>query len=96
MEILDDMILTVYRGGCITIGELENLRNNIGGHISFNTFLSTSLDEDVALLFAGQGDNRSVRESVLFKIKIYGQNNLKSFANIKTKSFIFIRHNISS
>jgi hypothetical protein len=51
------MILTVYRGGCISINELENLKNNIVGFISFNTFLSTTLEKHVALLFAGQGDH---------------------------------------
>lgn len=88
MEIFDDMILTVYRGGCVSINELENLKNNIGGFVSFNTFLSTSLEKDVALLFAGQGDSRPLRESVLFQIKIFEQNNLKPFANIKEKSFM--------
>jgi tetratricopeptide (TPR) repeat protein len=88
MEILDDIILTVYRGGCVSVNELENLKTNIGGFISFNTFLSTSLDKDVALLFAGQGDNRPLRESILFQIKIFTQSNLKPFANIKEKSFM--------
>ena len=88
IEILDDMILTVYRGGSISIDELETLKHNTGGLISFNTFLSTSLDKDVALLFAGEGDYRPLRESVLFQIKIYAQDNLKPFANIKIKSFM--------
>ena len=88
LELLDEMILTVYRGASISVNELESLQRNIGGLISFNTFLSTSLDKDVALLFAGQGDGRPTRESVLFQIKIHVQENLKPFANIKEKSFM--------
>jgi tetratricopeptide (TPR) repeat protein len=88
MELLNDMILTVYRGGSLSVNELENVKNNIGGLISFNTFLSTSFEKDVALLFAGEGGDRPLRESVLFQIKISTQNNLKPFANIKTKSFM--------
>ncbi|CAF3727623.1 unnamed protein product [Rotaria sp. Silwood1] len=61
MELLDDMVLTVF---------------------------SWRMYNYVALLFAGQGDSRPLRESVLFQIKIYTQDNLKPFANIKEKSFM--------
>lgn len=88
LELLDEMVLTVYRGASISRNELENLKTNVGGLVSFNTFLSTSLEKNVALLFAGEGNDRPYRESVLFQIKIYVQDNLKPFANIKGKSFM--------
>ncbi len=50
--------------------EFENLKDNVGSFIAMNTFLSTALDRDVALVFSGRGAERSQRESVLFVIKV--------------------------
>ncbi|CAF2098269.1 unnamed protein product [Rotaria magnacalcarata] len=43
---------TVYRGQSMSIEELIKLKENVGGLISFNSFLSTSADEHVSRQFA--------------------------------------------
>jgi len=43
--------MTVYRGQSISADQLEKLKQNVGGFLSFNNFLSTSLQEEVARNF---------------------------------------------
>jgi tetratricopeptide (TPR) repeat protein len=62
--------ITVYRGQKMSINELNHLRKNIGKLFSTNTFLSASVDLDVALVFAGIDNQCPPLESVLFKYNI--------------------------
>ena len=48
-EQLSSMI--VYRGQSVSSDQIEKLKRNVGGFLSFNNFLSTSLKEDVARNF---------------------------------------------
>ncbi|CAF1171859.1 unnamed protein product [Adineta ricciae] len=61
---------TVYRGQGLSKEEFEKLRQNRGGLMSFNSFLSTSRDQNVSLHFLDniQTDLNSVK--VLFQITI--------------------------
>ena len=59
----------VYRGQFMSMEEVELLRSNVGGLISANSFLSTSMVMELALIFAGQGDDISC-QSVLLRITI--------------------------
>jgi tetratricopeptide (TPR) repeat protein len=43
--------MTVYRGQSMSIEQIEKLKQTVGGFLSFNNFLSTSLQRDVALNF---------------------------------------------
>ncbi|CAF0789408.1 unnamed protein product [Adineta ricciae] len=43
--------MIVYRGQSISEDQIEKIKNNLGGFLSFNNFLSTSLQKDVALNF---------------------------------------------
>ncbi|CAF4561818.1 unnamed protein product [Didymodactylos carnosus] len=51
--------------GALSYQELEQIQSNNGGIISFNTFFSTTMSRDVALIYASHLDN-----SVLFEITI--------------------------
>jgi tetratricopeptide (TPR) repeat protein len=64
-------ISEVYRGQMIRIEELQQLRDSIGGVVSFHTFLSATRDRNVALIFAGNGEGRPFFESVVFCIQIF-------------------------
>ncbi|CAF1028223.1 unnamed protein product [Didymodactylos carnosus] len=81
--------LIVYRGQQTSAEELQRIRDNIGRLISMNTFLSTTTDRQIAVIYAGNGNNRPFLEPVLFKIMI----DLKTveipakFANIKNISY---------
>ncbi|CAF0719528.1 unnamed protein product [Adineta steineri] len=62
--------LTVYRGQQLTQNELQFLKLNINSFISMNTFLSTTINKEAALMFAGDGSERPQIESVIFEIII--------------------------
>lgn len=81
--------LIVYRGQTQwSIGELEKLKMSKGNLISMNTFLSTSVDSEVAKSFMLGGDKNT---SVLFRIAINNpkvSDQLQSFAHISHLSAI--------
>ena len=76
----------VYRGQQLAANELEVLKLNINGCISMNTFVSTTKNEDVALMFAGDGSGRPLSESVLFEMIITIDNSDLPCADISEMS----------
>ena len=80
---------TVYRGQTLSTDELSTLKANINGLISMNTFLSTTMDKTVALIYAGDGSQRPHFESVLFEIcmNTFSIDTSKPFANIQNLSY---------
>ncbi|CAF1266101.1 unnamed protein product [Didymodactylos carnosus] len=62
-----ELKLKLYRGVRMSKTEINRLQQNIGKLISTNGFLSTSMEEDVALGFVGMDDSEQQR-SVLFEI----------------------------
>ncbi|CAF2566002.1 unnamed protein product [Rotaria sp. Silwood2] len=67
----DTKIITLYRGQKIGNEEIEKLRRNINGLISFNSFLSTSSDKEVAHMFGSCEGNEETngQTSVVFEMK---------------------------
>lgn len=61
--------ITVYRGQRISKTELNALQASIGSLISINSFLSTSCDRAVALMFADPQQLPEDMETVLFEIE---------------------------
>ncbi|CAF1600568.1 unnamed protein product, partial [Didymodactylos carnosus] len=45
--------IVLYRGKRMAVSTLENIRNNVGGLVAMNGFLSTTFDGTVAKFFAG-------------------------------------------
>lgn len=76
----------VYRGQSVYKQDLETLKNNIGGLVSFNYFLATSLHKDVACLFAYHEEGKTV--AVVFQISIDTRISSAVFADISQFSFI--------
>ncbi|CAF1147703.1 unnamed protein product [Didymodactylos carnosus] len=77
----------VYRGNRMPSEEFEKLKQNIGGLLSFNHFLSTSTDRKVALAFASKSLNRPGIETVLFEIEVDIEINKSPFVNIEKLSY---------
>ena len=73
----------LYRGKCIDASTLENFRKSIGGLVAMKGFLSTTLDEDVAKMFAGDGIQQAGSFCVLFKLNIVKWKECKPSAAIK-------------
>ncbi|CAF1403001.1 unnamed protein product [Rotaria magnacalcarata] len=60
-------IIQCYRGQMITEEELNQMRSNIGCFISVNSFLSTTQDRNLAVVFASSLDD--IYEKLLFEIE---------------------------
>ncbi|CAF2082743.1 unnamed protein product [Rotaria magnacalcarata] len=80
-------IVYVYRGQYMTIKELTKIKENTHGHISMNTFLSTSTSKQTSLDFVQHNTTYPSLAVVLFEIEIDSTLATKPFANIKSKSY---------
>ncbi|CAF1297571.1 unnamed protein product [Rotaria sordida] len=89
-SIIDHHHLTVYRGQRLNMIELDLLKRSVNGLISMNSFLSTTMDQAVAKIFADTSDQLnepSPLQSVLFKIDIYNMNKeMTPFAILRNSS----------
>jgi len=79
----DKKTFTVYRGQGLSLKDFDDLKNAQGGLLSFNNFLSTSLDQEVSLAFAesNQGDPNLI--GILFQITIDPSISSSIFANVR-------------
>ncbi len=79
----NEMSMTVYRGGQITITELEQFQSNEGKLISINGYLSTSRLRNIAMRFTEYDVPRMKSVPVLFEIKCeMKESNCSIFADI--------------
>ncbi|CAF1247750.1 unnamed protein product [Rotaria sp. Silwood1] len=81
-KINDIKEITVYRGQEIAATEFSILRENIGKLISMNSFISTTKDRNLALVFAGNGSNRPLFKSILFEMTIVTEHTNIKFADV--------------
>jgi tetratricopeptide (TPR) repeat protein len=77
----------VYRGQGLSQTDFNQLKTTQGGLISFNNFLSTSLDRAVSHAFAESTISNSDLIGVLFEINIDPSISSTSFANVKNVSY---------
>jgi tetratricopeptide (TPR) repeat protein len=83
----DECHFKVYHGQRISKNELNRLQKSIGGMLSFNSFLSTSKDRNVAVIFAGLSTDDFI--AVIFEINIDRNiRDTKPYADIRQISFI--------
>ncbi|CAF1320978.1 unnamed protein product [Rotaria sordida] len=92
----------VYRGQGMLDDEFIGIRNNIGGLLAFNSFLSTSDDLNVAMKFARRSVGRPGKTSVLFNMEVdptltsapfVSLNNI-SHCKEKEKEILFSMHTV--
>lgn len=69
---------TLYRGQGMIEDELQRLRENVDGLLSFNNFLSTSLDYDVTLMFARSARDDPEHLGILFRMNINSKTDIES------------------
>ena len=62
--------MIIYRGQGISNDDFEKIRISTGGLLSFNNFLSTSIDRDVSYTFAESAGDNPQLTGVLFQIEI--------------------------
>ncbi|CAF1261651.1 unnamed protein product [Didymodactylos carnosus] len=80
-------VMRVYRGQAVATEEINKLRCGEGQLISFNSFLSTSLNKDAALIFARQIAPADTLQRVFFEIKVDTRLETRAFADISDMSF---------
>ncbi|CAF0953761.1 unnamed protein product [Adineta steineri] len=74
--------LVLYRGQQLSLSAFKEIQSKSGGLLSINSFFSTSLNREVALMFAGVSDGINTI-SVVFQIRIpFMDTNVVPFANI--------------
>jgi tetratricopeptide (TPR) repeat protein len=78
---------TVYRGQGMSKSEFEQMTKIKGGLISFNSFLSTSKNHDVSLLFAESNQSNPNLVGILFVMKIDSSQSSAPFASINSVSY---------
>jgi tetratricopeptide (TPR) repeat protein len=82
----------LYRAQLLTNDELKMLKRAIGGFITMNTFLSTTIDQEVSLAYLDSMDSSDEYEMhrVLFEIDADPRlNGIQPFANIIWLSYCF-------
>ncbi|CAF1434612.1 unnamed protein product [Adineta steineri] len=73
---------TVYRGQGLSQTDFKQLVKTQGGLLSFNNFLSTSLDRRVSLAFTESNGDNPYSIGILFQITVNSSTSLSPFANV--------------
>jgi tetratricopeptide (TPR) repeat protein len=81
--------IIVYRGQVMLNADFEKMKNSEGALLSFNNFLSTSSDPEVANIFAMTSPDDPNSTGVLFKMKIDPLVSTSPFGLIDNISFHF-------
>ncbi|CAF3948996.1 unnamed protein product, partial [Rotaria magnacalcarata] len=78
--------ITVHRGQGILKDDFDQLKNGIGGLLSFNNFLSTSIDANISVQFATRAAENPKVNGVLFTMNIDPEISSVPFAYLEGKS----------
>ncbi|CAF0750843.1 unnamed protein product, partial [Didymodactylos carnosus] len=85
----NDHVITLYRGKGMSDKEFETkIKNNIGGLLLINNFLSASFNKDIATNFAILSKTTVRKQAILFEIKIDCHIKSCPFADISKLSFL--------
>jgi hypothetical protein len=79
--------IRVYRGELMEKQKFEVLLNSVNRRIVINSFLSTTMDRTVALMFVGHQASVNGLVSVLYEIEGTYQQNMRPFADISQRSW---------
>ncbi|CAF3539137.1 unnamed protein product [Rotaria socialis] len=78
--------ITIYRGQIISKADFNRLHKSVNGYISFNQFLSTTTNRDVAVSFASGDIEFSDTVRTLFEIEMNPSTATMPFASIRSLS----------
>ncbi|CAF1413541.1 unnamed protein product [Adineta steineri] len=84
----------VYRGQGLLKSDFDKLKKTKGGFLSFNNFLSTSMNKDVSLDFAERRSPKADMVGILFIMTIVPRNSSTPFASIKEVSYYEVEDEI--
>ena len=86
VEIEQPTKITVYRGQGMLENEFEDIKKNEGALLSFNNFLSTTTDRDVAQMFSVSSRDDSDMIGILFQMEVNSSVPDISYACLKDMS----------
>ncbi|CAF4820183.1 unnamed protein product, partial [Rotaria sp. Silwood2] len=94
--------MIIYRGQGMSNDDFEKIKKSEGGFLSFNNFLSTSIDQDVSYSFAESAGDNPQLIGILFQIEIDPLISTVSFASLDNisqysdseKEILFSMHTI--
>ncbi|CAF0896324.1 unnamed protein product [Adineta ricciae] len=86
------LVFTVYRGQGLSHTDFEELRNTIGGLMSFNSFFSTSRKRDISSLYAESNANNPKLVGILFTIQVDPSQSTAPFALVGNHG-LFLQEN---
>lgn len=79
--------VNVFRGQALSSTDFERIKNNTGGLLSFNNFLSTSANSDVGYIYADSARQDRDQIGVIFKIEIDSSVSSTPYAPIGERSY---------
>ncbi|CAF1290533.1 unnamed protein product [Adineta steineri] len=82
-----DKSFIVYRGQVLSKADFEKLQKTNGTLLFFNNFLSTSMKQDISLVFARSASDNVDMVGILFKMLINPRVKSMPFASIKHMSY---------
>lgn len=88
MEECDIDTIKLYRGQAMKLDELEKIKSNSADFVYLNTFLSTTMDKQVAKIYADVKQNEPELVPVFFEIDINIDTLEKPFADIRRYSYM--------
>ncbi|CAF3203255.1 unnamed protein product [Rotaria sp. Silwood2] len=88
VENTHEKFFTVYRGQGLSQDDLDRMMKTPGGLLSFNNFLSTSIDRQISLNFARQTTETSNLVGILFVMRIDSSILSTPYANVRDVSYL--------
>ncbi|CAF1430324.1 unnamed protein product [Adineta ricciae] len=79
-------VFTVYRGQGLSHTDFDELKNTIGGLMSFNNFFSTSTNRDVSFSYAESSANNPKLVGILFTIRVDPSQSTTPFVRVGNDS----------
>jgi hypothetical protein len=83
----ENRMITLYRGQRMSNVEFQQVKNNIGGLISIKNFLSTTMNRDLAFIFAGESNEDEMAVLMEIEIDHSDEEPTSYFANIEQLSY---------
>ena len=78
---------TVYRGHGMSLSEFEKIQNSVDGLLAFNSFLSTTLNENISMGFAREASKKPNSVGIMFEMSIDPSILSTSFARVNDAGY---------
>ncbi|CAF3380445.1 unnamed protein product [Rotaria sp. Silwood2] len=81
-ENMGENVIIAYRGQAVSIEEFNEFKNSINEYFTINSFLSATLNRDIAKMYVVSAPKSDSLMSILIEIEAHMNQNTKAFASI--------------